>query len=211
MTMPHLMNCGHSDDGHCLDCVKAAGEERESLRAQLATAQAELARVTKKVEDAEKIRDFAVDLVNRAKAALEREGWEGGESLEEWRIAARVLLEKFDPKMLASGLCSFEQHLERHRETVRRVTAERDGARAMMFRYAMSLSGRFWRCLKCKHITHSHTCVHPCKCGNRPSAGYFTSATFDEWNGQNPGRQDEWIALAHQAASLEDPTPEGKP
>ena len=45
MTMPHLMNCGHRDDAHCLDCVKAAGEERESLRAQLATAQAELARV----------------------------------------------------------------------------------------------------------------------------------------------------------------------
>ena len=22
MTMPHLMNCDHSDDGWCLDCVK---------------------------------------------------------------------------------------------------------------------------------------------------------------------------------------------
>lgn len=52
MTMPHLMNCGHSDDGHCLDCVKAAGEERESLRAQLATAQAELALVTAEMDGA---------------------------------------------------------------------------------------------------------------------------------------------------------------
>jgi hypothetical protein len=31
MTMPHLMNCGHSDDGWCLDCVKA-------LHAQLSAA-----------------------------------------------------------------------------------------------------------------------------------------------------------------------------
>lgn len=23
MTMPHMMNCGHSDEGWCLDCVKA--------------------------------------------------------------------------------------------------------------------------------------------------------------------------------------------
>lgn len=32
MTMPHLMNCGHSETGHCLDCVKAAWDEKESLR-----------------------------------------------------------------------------------------------------------------------------------------------------------------------------------
>ena len=29
MTMPHLMNCAHMDDGHCLDCVKAEWERRE--------------------------------------------------------------------------------------------------------------------------------------------------------------------------------------
>lgn len=28
MTMPHLMNCSHSEDGWCLDCVKALWEER---------------------------------------------------------------------------------------------------------------------------------------------------------------------------------------
>jgi len=27
MTMPHLMNCGHSPDGWCLDCVKAIHNE----------------------------------------------------------------------------------------------------------------------------------------------------------------------------------------
>lgn len=27
MTMPHLMNCGHSDEGWCLDCVKAMHDE----------------------------------------------------------------------------------------------------------------------------------------------------------------------------------------
>lgn len=30
MTMPHLMNCPHSDTGHCLDCVKAAWEKHDS-------------------------------------------------------------------------------------------------------------------------------------------------------------------------------------
>ena len=28
MTIPWLMNCGHSDDGWCLKCVKELGEER---------------------------------------------------------------------------------------------------------------------------------------------------------------------------------------
>lgn len=28
MTMPHLMNCGHSDDGWCLACVKTLEDER---------------------------------------------------------------------------------------------------------------------------------------------------------------------------------------
>lgn len=29
MTMPHLMNCGHSDTGWCLDCVKEMYDENE--------------------------------------------------------------------------------------------------------------------------------------------------------------------------------------
>lgn len=28
MTMPHLMNCGHSDDGWCLACVKTLEDDR---------------------------------------------------------------------------------------------------------------------------------------------------------------------------------------
>lgn len=28
MTMPHLMNCGHSDNGWCLACVKTLEDER---------------------------------------------------------------------------------------------------------------------------------------------------------------------------------------
>lgn len=30
MTMPHLMNCGHSDEGHRLDCVKRDWEAAEA-------------------------------------------------------------------------------------------------------------------------------------------------------------------------------------
>lgn len=29
MTMPHLMNCRHSEDGWCLDCVKEEHESKE--------------------------------------------------------------------------------------------------------------------------------------------------------------------------------------
>jgi len=29
MTMPHLMNCPHSDDSWCIDCVKAEWELRQ--------------------------------------------------------------------------------------------------------------------------------------------------------------------------------------
>lgn len=35
MTMPHLMNCDHSDDGWCLDCVKALHDEKEAIRTAL--------------------------------------------------------------------------------------------------------------------------------------------------------------------------------
>ena len=32
MTMPHLMNCDHSVDGWCLDCVKELHDEKERLQ-----------------------------------------------------------------------------------------------------------------------------------------------------------------------------------
>ena len=32
MTMPHQMNCTHSGDGWCLDCVGDLWEEREKYR-----------------------------------------------------------------------------------------------------------------------------------------------------------------------------------
>ena len=35
MTMPHLMNCQHSEDGWCLDCVKAEHEDSERVVAEL--------------------------------------------------------------------------------------------------------------------------------------------------------------------------------
>jgi len=38
MTMPHLMNCEHMEDGWCLDCVAAQHAEIERLRAVLADA-----------------------------------------------------------------------------------------------------------------------------------------------------------------------------
>lgn len=31
MTMPHLMNCDHSSDGWCLDCVKELWDDRREL------------------------------------------------------------------------------------------------------------------------------------------------------------------------------------
>ena len=31
MTMPHLMNCEHSSDGWCLDCVKQMHDRIEAL------------------------------------------------------------------------------------------------------------------------------------------------------------------------------------
>jgi len=36
MTMPHLMNCSHSDDGWCLDCVKELHDEKEKLESAFA-------------------------------------------------------------------------------------------------------------------------------------------------------------------------------
>jgi DNA repair ATPase RecN len=35
MTVPHLMNCSHSTDGWCLDCVVALGNENWSLREEV--------------------------------------------------------------------------------------------------------------------------------------------------------------------------------
>ena len=35
MTMPHLMNCSHSGDGWCLDCVKKLWEENDQARQRL--------------------------------------------------------------------------------------------------------------------------------------------------------------------------------
>lgn len=35
MTMPHLMNCAHSEDGWCLDCVGALWEESRVWRREV--------------------------------------------------------------------------------------------------------------------------------------------------------------------------------
>lgn len=37
MTMPHLMNCPHSPDGWCLDCVKELWDEKDKLEKELNT------------------------------------------------------------------------------------------------------------------------------------------------------------------------------
>lgn len=36
MTVPHLMNCPHSDDGWCLNCVVVLGNKNWELRDDLA-------------------------------------------------------------------------------------------------------------------------------------------------------------------------------
>lgn len=36
MTVPHLMNCPHNDDGWCLDCVADLGNQSWKLREALA-------------------------------------------------------------------------------------------------------------------------------------------------------------------------------
>jgi hypothetical protein len=35
MTIPHLMNCAHTDDGWCAECVMKLGNERDELREEL--------------------------------------------------------------------------------------------------------------------------------------------------------------------------------
>lgn len=35
MTMPHLMNCNHCDEGWCLGCVKELHDEKEAIREAL--------------------------------------------------------------------------------------------------------------------------------------------------------------------------------
>lgn len=35
MTMPHLMNCDHSEEGWCLGCVKALWEKADALERAL--------------------------------------------------------------------------------------------------------------------------------------------------------------------------------
>jgi hypothetical protein len=35
MTMPHLMNCPHDEDGWCLKCVKKLYDEKEAVQYQL--------------------------------------------------------------------------------------------------------------------------------------------------------------------------------
>lgn len=35
MTMPHLMNCSHSEDGWCLDCVKVLWDEKDRNETRL--------------------------------------------------------------------------------------------------------------------------------------------------------------------------------
>lgn len=42
MTMPHLMNCGHSYEGWCLDCVKEQYDEMERCKSLLERANREL-------------------------------------------------------------------------------------------------------------------------------------------------------------------------
>lgn len=52
MTMPHLQNCSHDEDGWCLDCVKELWEEKEVWRAKAETAnfQRSLAESARKVD-----------------------------------------------------------------------------------------------------------------------------------------------------------------
>jgi len=63
-----------------------------------------------------------------------------------------------------------------------------------LFELQTCMSGRFWMCMKCQRITHSHNCVHQCLCGNWPSSGYFASATFGQWELQNQGAFAAWRA-----------------
>ena len=44
MTMPHLMNCGHSDEGWCLDCVQAQHAALTAAETDRQKAEAELLR-----------------------------------------------------------------------------------------------------------------------------------------------------------------------
>lgn len=69
MTMPHLMNCGHSDDGWCLDCVKAQWEELDALRAEHDVTLAEIDDLKAHIADLERERDEARAILDRGEAS----------------------------------------------------------------------------------------------------------------------------------------------
>ena len=72
MTMPHLMNCSHSEDGWCLECVK-------ELNSELAAAQAENTRL--KEIDAE-VCGVSLEVIEENAAMYERVREIEGELIE---------------------------------------------------------------------------------------------------------------------------------
>lgn len=64
MTMPHLMNCPHSDTGWCLSCVGALYAENERLKAKLAHTEQQNIELNHRVE----VED--ADVIERLQAKL---------------------------------------------------------------------------------------------------------------------------------------------
>lgn len=81
MTMPHLMNCGHSDNSHCLDCVKETGERHAAeiihLNTEIERLRAELVEANKTCEE--------IDADNVRLRTLYNAAWR---ECEAWRLAA---------------------------------------------------------------------------------------------------------------------------
>jgi hypothetical protein len=59
MTMPHLMNCSHLDDGWCLKCVKKLWNEKESMARRALSAEERLEKAVEALKEAEAGLEFA--------------------------------------------------------------------------------------------------------------------------------------------------------
>lgn len=87
-----------------------------------------------------------------------------------------------------------EMYTRMAKHAAHHFAAQLAAAEKELFELQTCMSGRFWMCMKCQRITHSHHCVHQCLCGNWPSSGYFASATFGQWELQNQGAFAAWRA-----------------
>lgn len=83
MTIPHLMNCSHSEDGWCLECVKQLYSEVERLRQALAESMFNMSKITQRCVQVDSAgNDYEIDWTDEMKR---------------WSLLAGVDLSRHDP------------------------------------------------------------------------------------------------------------------